>query len=101
MEFEKIGDYKKSMKNFIKGAIRSKLFQDSNNNLIVTLSKNFDKNTKTGMIILTIDNAISGMKTEFTAMVPTRVYNKVEPDLFAPLGAQLAKTKNFGELIIK
>lgn len=98
---EKIGEYKKAMKAFVKGAIRSKLFQDEDGNLKISLSKSYDKDNNYREVVLTIASEATGAEATFTAEVPTRVYNKVDPDLFAPLAAQLEKGKNFGKLIVE
>lgn len=98
---EKIGEYKKYMKSFIKGAVRSKLFQDADGNMTVVITKTYDKETNYREVVLRIDGADTGVYAEFTAETPTRVFNKIEPGLFAPLGEQLSKGKNFGKLIVE
>lgn len=104
MEFiEKIGDYKKEMKRFIKGLVKSKLFQDEDGNLIVVIEKiiekTSDKEKKFHTVVLTCSNA--AMSASLRYEVTARIYNKVDPTLFESLGSQLAKSKNFGQLIIK
>jgi len=99
--FEKIGDYKKAMKAFVKGAVKSKLYQTEDGDLTVTIEKEYDKAANTRTVVLAIASPCGCFSTKFEAQVATRVYNKVDPTLFEALGAQLAKTKGFGELIIK
>lgn len=98
---EKIGDYKKAMKAFIKGAVKSKLFQNEDGNMKVTIEKSYDKATNYREVVLTIEGPVTGVAATFTAETPTRVFNKVEPALFDALGEQLAKGKNFGKLIVE
>ncbi len=98
---EKVGDYKKDMKAFVKGCVKSKLFQDEAGNLTVTIEKNFDKETNTRTASLIVASPCDTFTSIFKAEVATRVYNKIDPTLFEALGEQLAKTKNFGKLIVK
>lgn len=97
--FEKIGDYKKAMKKFVKGCVKSKLFQDEDGNMEVLINKTYEKDTNTRTVSLAIEN--DGYTAIFDTEVSTRVYNKVDAELFAPLAAQLEKTKTFGKLIVK
>jgi hypothetical protein len=99
--FEKIGDYKKVMKAFVKGAVKSKLYQEENGDLTVTIGKNYDKAANIRTAELKIASPCGCIVSTFTAEVATRVYNKIDPTLFEALGAQLAKSKGFGKLIIK
>lgn len=99
--FEKIGDYTKEAKRFIKGAVKSKLFNTEANEVVVTINKGeFDKKAKLGTVTLTIINTC-GMTAMFKVSASTRVYNKIEVALFDKLVAQMAKIKNFGGLVIE
>ena len=99
--FEKIGDYTKEAKRFIKGTIKSKLYYTDTNEVVVTIVKGeFDKKTKMGTVALIIQNTF-GMTAKFEVAATTRVYNKIEVALFDKLVAQMAKIKNFGGLIVK
>lgn len=98
--FEKIGDYNKEAKRFIKGAVKSKLFTTDENQVVVTIEKGeFDKKAKMGTVALVIANG--PMMAKFTVAATTRVYNKIEVALFDKLVAQMAKIKNFGGLVIE
>ena len=99
--FEKIGDYKKAMKAFVKGAVKSKLYQAENGDLTVTISKVYEKGDDARLAVLTIASPCGCYTCEFKANVVTRVYNKIDPTLFEALGEQLSKTKGFGKLIVK
>jgi hypothetical protein len=98
--FEKIGDYNKEAKRFIKGVVKSKLFATEENQVAVTIEKGeFDKKAKMGTVALVIANG--PMMAKFTVAATTRVYNKIEVALFDKLVAQMAKIKNFGGLVIE
>lgn len=98
--FEKIGDYNKEAKRFIKGAVKSKLFATDENKVVVTIEKGeFDKKTKMGTVALVITNG--AMTARFTVAATTRVYNKIEVALFDKLVVQMSKIKNFGGLVIE
>ena len=97
---EKIGDYKKEAKRFIKGLVKSKLFRNDVDGLTVKICRcEFDKKMKLGKVSLKVSDA-SGMNADYTVMASTRVYNKIDETLFEALVAQLAKIKNFGGLTI-
>lgn len=97
--FEKIGDYKKAMKAFIKGAVKSKLYQTEQGDLIVTLAKSSVKKLKDGVptyaVSLKVVSPCGCVTSEFKADVVTRAYNKITPALFDPIGEQLEKSKSF------
>ena len=99
--FEKIGDYKKAMKAFVKGAVKAKLYQGEDGDLTIMIDKSYNKDTNTRKATLSIISPCECFVTLFTAEVATRIYNKIDPSLFEALGEQLAKTKGFGKLIIK
>lgn len=98
---EKIGDYKKEAKRFIKGLVKSKLFRNDTDGLTICICKGeFDKKLKLGKVVLkAIDDA--GMCAKYRIMASTRVYNKIDATLFEGLVTQLAKIKNFGGLTIE
>ena len=98
---EKIGDYKREMKKFVKGLVKTKLFQTEDGDLTITIEKNFNKELNQRVVTLEACSADNTVYASLTYEVPTRVFNKVDPTLFEALGEQLAKTKNFGKLIIK
>ena len=98
---ERIGEYKKAMKAFVKGAVKTKLLQDEDGEMVVVITKNYDKATNIRDVVLTISNALTGVTMSFAAEVPTRVYNKVEPALFDGIADQLAKAKNACTLTVR
>lgn len=97
--YEKIGDYKREMKKFVKGLVKSKLFQNEDGDLTIFIEKIDDKETKQKTAALTAE--LDGFTAVFKATVATRVFNKIEPALFDALGEQLARSKNFGKLVVK
>ena len=99
--YEKVADYKRDMKYFVKGLVKSKLFQNEDGDLVVTITKNYDKAENARTATLTVESPCGCFKAEFTADVCTRIYNKVDPTLFEQLGDQLSRTKNFGKLVVK
>lgn len=91
---EKIGDYKREGKRFIKGLIKSKLFTSPENEITFIIDKGiFDKKEKCGVVKLKTYCPVSGMKACFKILAPTRVYNKVDETLFDTLKDQLGRMK--------
>ena len=91
--FEKLGDYKRSLKNFVRGTIKAKVFATPENKVVLTCSK-CDEDNKVVTVI-----ADNGTYTAtFAAEVSTRIYNKFDDELFAPIVKQPGKLKNFGGL---
>ena len=97
MVYEKSGAYKKAATMFIKGMLKTGLFQEENGDLVVTIEKDKEAGTAT----LTIQNDEAGYKGEFKGNVVTRVFNKIDPTMFEGLAAQLEKRKGFGKLRIR
>jgi hypothetical protein len=97
---EKIGDYKKEAKRFVKGLVKSKLFRTETDGIEMKIIRgDFDKKTKMGKVTLAICDC-AGMGASYTVMATTRVYNKIDVALFEQLVEQLAKIKNFGGLTV-
>ena len=72
-EIKTVSEYKKAMKTFVRGIIKSKIFNDENGkvNFIVTKA-----DTVNGMFVsMSVDNNYN--TAEFEAEVPTRVFNKI------------------------
>ena len=99
---EKIGDYKREAKRFVKGLIKSKLFTSPENKITFTIIKGeFDKKAKQGVVTLCTVCPVSGMGATYTIMAPTRAYNKVDATSFDTLVAQLVKMKTPITLVIE
>jgi hypothetical protein len=99
---EKIGDYKREAKRFVKGLIKSKLFTSPENKITFTIIKGeFDKKGKQGVVTLCTVCPVSGMGATYTIMAPTRVYNKVDATIFDTLAVQLGKMKTPITLVIE
>lgn len=92
---EKIGDYKREAKKFIKGLVKSKLFTTSENKILFVIKKgSFDKKLKGGEIKLYTNSSDTGMCSTYKIWAPTRVYNKVDLNLFDSLKDQFSRMKN-------
>jgi hypothetical protein len=89
------------MKTFVKGVVKSKLFQTEGGDLTIQIEKTYDKAEKKGNVCLKVESPCGCTKACFCSEVSTRVFNKVDPTLFEALAAQLEKGKNFGKLVIK
>jgi len=95
---EKIGEYKKEMRKYVKGLVRSKMFANDGT-LAIEISKSYDKANNERIVTLTATNG--GFTATMNFQVATRVYNKVEPTLFDALKDQLGRAKNAVKLIVK
>ena len=93
-KIEKLSDYKKAAKAFVRGAIKAKIFNDAKNALNVVVTKDFD-NT----VGATITNGFYSVN--FDAVVSTRVYNKIDTLFFQTLTKQFNTLKNFGGVIVE
>lgn len=97
---EKIGDYKRAAKSFIKGLTKSKLFTSPENEIKVYIEKeDFDKKAKQGIVKLCLYCPVTGMYGEYVINAPTRVYNKIDVELFTSLAEQYARMKTPLKLI--
>ena len=90
---EKLGDYKRFLKGFVRGVIKAKVFATAENKVILNCCK-CDEDHK--VVTVTADNGT--YTATFTAEVSTRIYNKFDDELFAPIAKQFGKLKNFGGL---
>jgi len=99
--FEKIGDYKKAMKSFVKGLIKTKLYQNEKGDLKLTIDKTFVKKLNFRKVTLTCTSADKLYTSSMTCEALTRVFNRIDPSLFTDFAEQLSRTKNFGKLIVE
>lgn len=92
-KIEKLSDYKREMKSFVRGVIKSKVFngEDGKLNFIVTKD---DEN----VVAMTVTNKFN--TAEFVAEVSTRVYNKISNDLYTKTIEQFNKLKNFAGMSV-
>lgn len=89
-KIEKLGDFKKAAKAFIRGAIKTKLFNgEKKNDLAITVTKDVDN-----VVGIAIANGVYSMNLD--AEVSTRVYNKLDTLFFKTLTKQFNTLKNFG-----
>jgi tRNA(Leu) C34 or U34 (ribose-2'-O)-methylase TrmL len=90
IKIEKLSEFKKATKAFIRGAIKTKLFGDEKKNAIsLVVSKDYEN-----AVNLTIAKGVYSINLD--AIVSVRVYNKIDDALFKTLTAQFNKLKNFG-----
>ena len=103
IEIEKVSELKKTVKTFIKGLVRSKLFVNSENVIKLCITKESVKEEKDTNRYITVKaiGANNGVVANLCAEVSTRVYNKFDAEIFEPIGKQLAKAKNPISLEIK
>lgn len=93
--FDKLGDYKRALKAFVRGAIKAKVFgTDEKNSITLTCSANEEDKTVT--VLIQNDTYTA----DFTAEVSTRIFNKFNEELFAPIKKQFDKLKNFGGITV-
>lgn len=88
-KIEKLSDYKKAAKAFIRGAIKAKIFADAKNALNVTVVKEYEN-----AVDVIINNG--AYSADFGTIVSTRVYNKIDTSFFQTLTKQFNTLKNFG-----
>lgn len=88
-KIEKLGEFKKAAKAFIRGAIKAKIYTDAKNALNVTVTKDVDN-------VVSVEIANGFYSANFDAIVATRVYNKIDTLLFQTLTKQFNTLKNFG-----
>ena len=97
MTFEKMADYKRALKTFIRGMIKAKVMTDAEGKLQVRISKEMpEKTTK----IVTVKVCNGTYCAAFSAEVATRVYNKFDVALFEPMVKQFGKLKGFGGIVV-
>lgn len=97
MTYEKIGAFKKAANLFVKGMVKTGLFQTEDGDLTLTI----EKDKQNSRVVLTVANDDAGLVSTFTVDVVTRIFNKVEPALFDPLADQLSRRKGFGKLHVR
>jgi hypothetical protein len=88
-KIEKLSDYKKAAKAFIRGAIKAKIFNDDKNALAVTVTKDVDN-------VVGVEITNGAYSANFDTVVATRVYNKIDTLFFQTLTKQFNTLKNFG-----
>ena len=90
IKIEKLSDYKKAAKAFIRAAIKAKIFNDEKKNaLAVTVTKDFEN-------VVGVAVANGAYTANFDVAVSTRAYNKIDADLFKNLTKSFNSLKNFG-----
>lgn len=95
--FKTLNEYKKVMKTFIRGIIKSKLFRFHENGKLYF----FVTKTKTinGMFVsMKVEDDY--MSAEFQAEVPTRIYNKIIDEFYTKNTEQFNKLKGFAGITV-
>lgn len=91
---ETLADYKRAMKTFVRGVIKSKLFEsDKPINFIV--EKDEDNNTVDMFIVCDYYSSL------FCVKVSKRVFNKIEPALYTKTIEQFNKLKGFAGMTVE
>lgn len=95
---ERLADWKREMKKFVRGVIKSKVFNanDGKANFIIEKEALESANTVT-MCIISDDHF---NYAEFNTEVSTRVFNKITPELFTKTIEQFNKLKNFAGMTV-
>lgn len=90
---EKLSDWKREMKKFVRGVIKSKVFNDTDGKVNFVINKEEENY---------IEMSVFGSPcyAEFVAEVPKRVFNKVMPELFTKTIEQFNKLKNFAGMTV-
>lgn len=96
-EIATLGEYKKAMKNFVRGVIKAKIFADEAGKAKFIVEKTEGEDTK--IVKMKIKGCCYYAK--FAAIVPTRVYNKVTEDLYTKTIEQFNKLKGFGGMEVE
>ena len=90
---ETLADYKRAMKTFVRGVIKSKLFE-SDKPLEFIVEKHTEDNT---IDMFIVSNYYSSL---FCVKVSTRIFNKVEPELYTKTIEQFNKLKGFAGMTV-
>lgn len=94
-QFEKLGDYKRALKGFVRGVIKAKVFAtDDKNSITLTCTTCEDEK------VVTVVAKNDTYTATFEAAVSTRIFNKFNAELFAPIKKQFDKLKNFGGVTV-
>jgi hypothetical protein len=95
MTYEKLSDYKRSLKAFVRGVLKAKVFANEAGAYTMYLSK-CDEDTKT--VTVAVCNGTYCAK--FQAEVATRIYNKFDETLFEPIVKQFGKLKGVAGITV-
>lgn len=92
-KIEKLSEFKKAMKLFVRGTIKAKVFAPETGKMNFVVTKEDDNYVTIGVV--------NGANyAEFSAEVSTRVFNKVVDDLFTKTIEQFNKLKGFGGMTV-
>ena len=94
-KFEKLADYKRSLKAFVRGSLKAKVFADETGAYTIYLSK-CDEDAK----VVTVSICNGTFCAKFQAEVATRIYNKFDETLFEPIVKQFGKLKGVASITV-
>lgn len=97
MSFEKLAEYKRALKTFVRGAIKSKILVDDRGQLKLNIYKETIDKTEKHVVVEIANDAYTAI---FYADVSTRIYNKFDTALFEPIAKQFNKLKGFGGIVV-
>lgn len=92
INFATLSDFKRALKGFIKGALKSKLFD--NENAIYKFCLEKDDN------MVDVKIAKDGYCLKFNADVNTRIFNKITPEFLDKTITQFKNLKNVNDISI-
>ena len=98
MSFEKLAEYKRALKTFVRGAIKSKILVNDQGQLKLNIYKETIDKTEKHVVVEIANDAYTAI---FYADVSTRIFNKFEPALFEPIQKQFNKLKGFGGIVVE
>jgi hypothetical protein len=97
-KIETLAEFKREMKTFVRGVIKSKIYNSEDGKLNFIVQKNYDKEQKKYFTIMFANSEY--FNTEFLVEISTRVFNKITPELYTKTIEQFNKLKNFAGMTV-
>lgn len=94
-KFEKLSDYKRALKTFMRGVMKAKVFADENGAYTISINK-CDEDEK----VATVTACNGTYCAKFSAEVSTRIFNKFDEALFEPIVKQFGKLKGVAGITV-
>lgn len=95
-EIVTLSEYKKAMKNFVRGVIKAKIFADAEGKAKFIVEKVECEDAKIVKMKIKGDYC-----AKFAAKVSTRVFNKITDELYVKTIEQFNKLKGFGGMTVE
>jgi hypothetical protein len=92
--FEKMADYRRALKAFVRGSLKAKIFGDEAGAYTLYLDKAADEK------VVTVAVCNGTYCAKFTAGVSTRIYNMFGEELFEPIVKQFGKLKGVAGITV-